>query len=332
MKPYSFLAILLSFTLLISACGPAALPPIVPVHGSTLPSATPEMPATRPPEPSISPTPFQPEPPTATVLPSETPTPLPTFTPTASPTPLPTLTPTWAVMPAGTALVPILLYHHISEITPASRYYVSPQDFRTQMQALHDWGYTTITPTYLLSVLTQGGPLPEHPVIITFDDGHMDVYDNAFPVMKEFGFVGTFYIVSNWLGARDFVGVEQLTDMIQAGWEIGSHSKTHSDLSANHGAMSEEARQSKLDLEEALGVPVNTLAYPFGVIDDFVVEKTVKYGYEGAMGLGTSNQHTSNNLYYLNRREVHGDQDLAAFAALLPWSNPAPTPAPTVVP
>jgi peptidoglycan/xylan/chitin deacetylase (PgdA/CDA1 family) len=271
-------------------------------------------------------TPFQPAtntplvvPPTFT--PSLTFTPSPTDTPIPTDTPVPSFTPTMTWNPAGLVIAPILLYHHIGDVGYSNRYYVSPDTFREQMQALHDWGYSTITPSDLVNVLINGGELPSRPVVITFDDGNLDVYQNAFPIMQEMGFVGAFYIVANRLESNGYVNVGQLQEMAAAGWEIGSHGMSHIDLTIDYSVERLEVLQSRLTLEDAIGVPVKTFAYPFGLADSFVYEKVSEYGYRAGMGLGSSYQHTLGTLFYLSRREVHGDYNLTNFAALLPWSG-----------
>jgi peptidoglycan/xylan/chitin deacetylase (PgdA/CDA1 family) len=281
--------------------------------------------------PTASFTPFQPIKPTYTPSFTITATPLPTWTHTPTPTltPSPTQTATWVFNEAGKVIAPILLYHHIANITPASRYYVSPTDFRIQMQALKDWGFTTITPSYLREVLVNGGNLPYRPVLITFDDGNLDVYENAFPIMRDLGFTGACYLVSTRLKADGYMSVDQLKEMIAAGWEIGSHTANHYDLTLNHGLVRDEMLQSRLDIQEALSVTVTSIAYPYGLVDEYIATQAQEYGYFTGMGLGILTEHTWSTLYYLNRREVHGDMDLPAFASLLPWSGITPTTTPT---
>ena len=173
--------------------------------------------------------------PSATLLPSATLIPADTAIP-----PPPTAIVTWVWHDAGQATLPILLYHHIASDGGENRYYVNPENFRQQMHALRDWGYTSITPSYLAQVLIHGGELPERPVIITFDDGNEDVYINAFPILQEFGFVGTFYIVADKIGSYNLVDAEQLRELVSAGWEIGSHSSTHLDLTSDYSQMEYE--------------------------------------------------------------------------------------------
>ena len=246
----------------------------------------------------------------------------PTVTPTETSTPTPVPTATWAVVGPGEVVAPILLYHHIDPEQSNPRYNVLPEVFAAQMQALEDWGYTTITAKQLIKAITKGEPLPPRPIVITFDDGHYSVYENAFPIMQEHGFFGVTYIVANRLKSYGFTGVPQLEEMISAGWEVGSHSFTHSDLTLDHSIAFNEIFVSRDNLTQVLSKPVKTFAYPYGKIDAYVTSRTMKWGYIGAMGLGIGYTHNLNSVYYLQRIEVEGTYDMEKFASLLPWSSP----------
>ena len=246
-------------------------------------------------------------------------------TSTSTQTPVPptatmTATPTEKLVfnEPGKIDAPILLYHHINGENLSDRYTVSITDFREQMETLKEMGYTPIPISLFLNALLGGAEIPEKPIVITFDDGHESVYTNAFPIMKELDFVGVFYIVANRIrDVEDFVNVEQLKEMIGAGWEIGSHSFTHADLTKNHGSVSKEIGDSKTVLEQALGTKIETFAYPFGTIDSFLAQSVSNYLYRAGMGLGTRKIHTWNNLFYLERIEIYGNYSLEQFITLL---------------
>ena len=286
----------------------------------------PQLPPTSSYTATTSPTPFQAMTNTPIIiLPSSTSTSTftssPTNTPVPTDTPIPTFTPTLEWNPPGHVVAPILLYHHVSDAGNGDRYYVTVDDFRAQMEVLRDWGYTSITVSDLVDVLINGGELPNRPVVITFDDGNNDVYQNAFPIMREMGFVGTFYIYVDRMEYNGYVNVEQLQEMADNGWEIGSHNMSHADLTKNHYIARFEILQSMLTLEEATGEPVRTFAYPYGRKNEFVTNKVSAYGYRAGMGLGTSFDHTLGTLFYLSRIEIQGDYGLSKFASILPWSN-----------
>jgi peptidoglycan/xylan/chitin deacetylase (PgdA/CDA1 family) len=266
------------------------------------------------------------------LTPTITPTPPPaTFTATATFTPEPTVTPAWVPHPKGQYIyAPILLYHHILDGETQNRYNVSLAMFNAEMQALQAWGYTSITISTLANVIRSGGELPEKPVLITFDDGDIDIYQNAYPIMKKYGFVGTFYIVANRVGADQFVNADQLLELYNNGWEIGCHGYSHQDMSKDHNVIEAEGYKAKKYLQEKLGIPINTFAYPYGGWDATVASYTAGYGYTSGAGLGNSYIHDPSTLFYLSRMEVWGTADMNGFSKMLPWSSiTTPVPLPT---
>lgn len=263
--------------------------------------------------------------PTASPLASATPTAIPaTATPIPTETPVPTLTPTPALITvkAGQDVtVPILLYHHISEDTTGNRYFVSPSVFETQMKWLFDHHYQTITISQLANVIIYGGQLPERAVVITFDDGDQDVITNALPVMQKYGFIGTAYIIVKWIGAEGYDTPDQIAQLHAAGWEIGSHSMSHVDLTQNEDNLQYEIRTSLLKLNKDYGLDVKSFAYPFGVIDARIITYTSKAGYTSAVCLNTSVTQGLNDLYCLSRMEVRQEYSMDQFIAMLPWQD-----------
>ncbi len=222
----------------------------------------------------------------------------------------------------GEVTVPILLYHRISNDNSAdSRYAVSVTDFKDQMEQLRYWGYTSITIKDLVDHINKGNSLPQRPIVITFDDGNLDVYENAFPIMERYGFTGTVYIVANRLNSEGFLQAEELQELLNHGWEVGSHGMTHTELTQNHALVRNEILQSRLDIEDALGIKVFSFAYPFGTLDWYVSSKVFDYGYRAAVGVGNLTNHSYGTVFNLSRREVQGGIDLEAFAELLPWTN-----------
>ncbi len=204
----------------------------------------------------------------------------------------------------------------------AKETFVSPDDFHAQMQALKDWGYTPIPISLLIQAITVGAPLPDRPVVITFDDGDISIYTTAFPIMKEFGFVGVNYIVGNRLASDGFINTAQLKETIAAGWEVGSHSMTHTDLTLSPN-LDWEIFQSRVDLENALGVEVTTFAFPFGLGNESEnIMNKIRAHYSAAVGLGASVDQAPGNQYYLWRRPVKYGWDAATLGSYLPWNTP----------
>ena len=267
-----------------------------------------------------------------------------TATPTITDSPIPTAT--WVQQGPQQVIVPIILYHRI-DISPInSQYYVPPENFERQMQLLRDWEYKTITTEMLANAIRDGANLPPRPIIITFDDGHLDNYTQAFPIMQKYGLTAVVYIVGNYLGTDGYMNAEQVREMATAGWEVGSHGMSHSELTKlDPQVLRHEVVDSRKTLEKKIGVPVLTFAYQFGMSNASVLDYTYFAGYIAGMGLGPTHNQTTKNLYYLQRREIKGSYDLIAFSSYLPWqgdavflptftptpsSTPSRTPLPTV--
>lgn len=225
----------------------------------------------------------------------------------------------WTWQGPGKLTAPILMYHDFSPEDYDQRYTLPTAEFEAQMEWLAENGYTTIPISLLVEALRFGAELPPRPVVITFDDGWRSVYTEAFPVMQRYGFTGVAYLVTDTLGASKILDTEQLAEMIAAGWEIGSHTRTHLALPHHHESAQAEIRQSRFILEDLLGVPVLTFAYPYGRSDEFTANKVFDSGYLAAVGLGDHCRQSKRNLYYMPRIEVRGTMSLEEFAAFMPW-------------
>jgi peptidoglycan/xylan/chitin deacetylase (PgdA/CDA1 family) len=217
-----------------------------------------------------------------------------------------------------------LLFHRIAVSPIDSRYYVRPELFDAELQVLEDWDYTTISTVMLVQAITMGRALPPHPILITFDDGHLDNYENAFPIMKKHGFTGVLYIVGNYMGADGYMNREQILEMYDAGWEVGSHSMNHYDLTKlDPDGQRREIVGSKEKLEEMLGIDILTFAYPFGAKNSSVTDYVHFAGYIAAMGAeGYTDSQGEWNLYNLQRVEIKASETAETFTRFLTWHAP----------
>jgi peptidoglycan/xylan/chitin deacetylase (PgdA/CDA1 family) len=268
------------------------------------------------------------------------PNPIPTETFSPTPTSTVSLTPTLELIRQGpdAVTVPILLYHHIESPRGESKYYVAPKDFDEQMKLLHDWGYTTIPLDLLVKAIKEGADLPARPIIITFDDGQLSVYTTAFPIMQRYGFTGVVYIVGSYMDSPTFMTTEQVKELTMVGWEVGSHSMKHKDLTTlDEEEQKYEVADSRKWLMNNLDVPVHSFAYPWGFVNEDIFTYVHNAGYTSAMGLGYGNDQGIWNIFLLNRRDVLSTYDLKKFASFLPWYGDAsflptdtPTPTPTI--
>jgi peptidoglycan/xylan/chitin deacetylase (PgdA/CDA1 family) len=153
--------------------------------------------------------------------------------------------------------------------------------------------------------------------------------------MQKYGFTGVLYLVYNYMNTDQYMNDSQVLEMYHAGWEVGSHSINHYDLTKlNDEKKRREIVESRQLLEEQLGIPILTFAYPFGYKDSAVVDYVNFAGYIGAMGAsGYTPAQGTWNLYYLQRVEIKGNEDAKTFTRFLPWQgDPAFLPTDTPVP
>lgn len=173
------------------------------------------------------------------------------------------------------ARIPILMYHSLSanpeKGVPA--YYktnTSPAVFREQMRQLAGAGYTTVDLTRALAFLASGN-IPAKTVVITFDDGFRNFYTEAFPALREHGFTAVMFLPTGFIGGerRSFKDTECLTwdevrELRRGGIEFGSHTVNHPELvKLPLAEVERELRDSLARLEQELGEPARTFAYPF---------------------------------------------------------------------
>lgn len=167
--------------------------------------------------------------------------------------------------------VMILEYHTITDAPDedAKKYSITPKDFREQLQYLKDNGYETISMRDFMLAKKGKLPLPPKPIILTFDDGYEDNYSTLLPMLEEFGMKATVYMITNNIGKKGYLTLEQLKDMEKRGVEIGSHTANHiplTELSTEKQA--EEIKLSKLGLEWKGLKTIYTFSYPNGAYND----------------------------------------------------------------
>lgn len=185
--------------------------------------------------------------------------------------------------------IPILMYHHIDTIAAnavGSEFFVSPAAFRQQMGYLADNSYTPITLNQLSAHLNAGAVLPENPIILTFDDGYNDAYDNAFPILQEFGFTGTFFIITDLADEEieGYMNWEKIAEMAEAGMSIQSHSRTQGDLRGrDHDELLVDLTASQQAIARHTNTTPHYLAYPRGLYNDEVLAAVEEAGFAGGL-------------------------------------------------
>ena len=227
--------------------------------------------------------------------------------------------------------VVVLCYHAVSPGWPAQMS-VTPERFEQQLRLLVRRGYRGTT-------FAEAATAPPHrkTLAVTFDDGLVSVLERAFPVLERLGLPATVFVptelvgtggpmswpgVERWLGGeheRELVplGWDELRRLHDAGWDIGSHSRTHARLpQLDDAALADELQGSRERIVAELG-ECRTLAYPFGEADERVLAAARAAGYEAACGLPTS-FHGASALAWPRTGVWHSDGP-ASFRLKLAW-------------
>jgi len=199
----------------------------------------------------------------------------------------------------------ILMYHsignHDNNEVGAELYGVSVEKFREQME------YISKSISLLAHKLISS-------YIITFDDGLMDNYTNAYPLLKEFGLKGYFFILVGKVGTAGYMNWEQIKQLKDTGMIIGSHGMTHRILTElNDAELDYELNESKKILEQKLGASVEYLSIPRGFANKKVIAKVKQAGYKAVF----TSESKDNDDYCFGRIAVKSSWSIKYFARVL---------------
>jgi peptidoglycan/xylan/chitin deacetylase (PgdA/CDA1 family) len=227
-------------------------------------------------------------------------------------------------------IIRVLLYHRIVDDTELSKknwLCVDVRRFRQQLEMLDRWGFTPITFNDY-SLFCRGElDLPAKPVIITFDDGYLDTYTNAFPVLQEFGMRAVVFVVGDHLVKTNYwdrekglsesplMESEQIIEMHEAGFEIGSHSMSHqrlTELSPENAW--EEISRSRMVLEILLNDRIRSFSYPYGSLNGTTKRMVNSAGFEYGCGVSSGPAPFGEDLYEIRRTTIFNTTGTLRFA------------------
>lgn len=180
---------------------------------------------------------------------------------------------------AGNRQIPVLAYHRVGYTT--DNLTVTPERFTNDLESLQEWGYCSISlEDFQKFIDDRNVNLPDKPILITFDDGYLDNFENAYPILRKYGMIGTFFIITDMLWTKDRLAPEHIAEMSQGGMSFGSHTVTHRALAElDYATIYNELVNSKATLESVLGKNVNAIAYPRGSYNEAVIEIAQNVGY-----------------------------------------------------
>ena len=243
----------------------------------------------------------------------------------------PVLTP--AAPPPVRLLVPVFMYHHVSNKPTRNvldySLTVTTTEFNAQLDWLKAQGYQSIDMTELFDALYYGKALPRHPMILSFDDGYEDMYTDAVPALLAHHYRGVFYIITGMIGGS-YMTWSQVRALDEYGMQIASHTVHHVNIGQPPAftTTQKELLDSKNALQSQLGKPIQFFCYPTGepfhhdtyyeqklvladlLADGYIGATLDPFSYNGSI----QNAHTP---YQLPRVRVNGGESLPAFMGIL---------------
>jgi len=174
--------------------------------------------------------------------------------------------------------LPVLTFHDVDE--RRSKISFSPRIFKRGLKRLHESGFCTLSLPEIVHNLSCREAFPDHSLAITFDDGYQSVFNEAFPVLQQYGMSATVFLtVGNKeskgsdarlpsINGRPMLNWQEIKEMQLGGIEFGAHTLTHPNLTRlSSDQVKTEVYESKAIIEEKLGTSVTCFAYPFGRSD-----------------------------------------------------------------
>ena len=184
------------------------------------------------------------------------------------------------------------------------------------MAYLKENGYNTINTDQLYDYMVNGAELPENPIMITFDDGYEDNYQNAYPILKKYGFTGTIFVITDFVSNQpNYLTWEQIKEMKANGMDFQSHTASHKSMTElTEAQLKDELTKSKQTLDTQLNQDTKFMAYPTGTYNLYIAKLVNDAGYRGAFTIKYGNVDRASNIYALERVPIfHTENTFLSF-------------------
>ncbi len=234
---------------------------------------------------------------------------------------------------ADEKLINVLCYHKfkVTKIKEKDKeildtYSIKPENFEKQMKYLKDNGYNLIGMKEFIDYMYGKGEIPEKPILITIDDGYKSIYEYAYPVLKKYKIPATIYIYQVFVNAgKNTLSFDEIKELSENGFEFGCHSNTHPVLTNKKNLTDEEyikflekeIIEPKKYLEKKIGVPIETMAYPYGSYSKEVHKIVEKAGYKLAFSVVPSYNTKETHKYSLKRTMIYVSTTIDEFKKIL---------------
>lgn len=224
---------------------------------------------------------------------------------------------------AGRSLLParsgarILTYHSVRPDGAGPRSsYVHPDHFAQQMAWLAESGRVVVSLSQLAGQLEAGLPVPDQWTCITFDDGYLDNFEHAFPVLRQHQFPATIFLITAKIDRDEaFLTSEQICHMQEFGITFGGHTVDHVSLSTvNSSEARRQIAESGHQVRLITGRPAEHFCYPFGHWHSDVERHVVEAGYRTCCTEQAGPVSSGSNQFRLRRAGILGTDSLHDFA------------------
>ena len=217
------------------------------------------------------------------------------------------------------------MYHAIEPAPADARLpslWVTAAAFRSQLRALQRAGYRGVTLRRVWDAWHHGGSLPRKPVVLSFDDGYASQLRSALPALQRAGWPAVLNLTLSNL--PKLAGASGVRRMVRAGWEIGSHTLSHPDLTTlADAALRRELRDSRARIRRLFGQPASFFCYPSGRYDARVVRAVRDAGYLAATTVRPGYATPTADPYALPRIQVSGGTGATALLRKLRGLRPS---------
>jgi peptidoglycan/xylan/chitin deacetylase (PgdA/CDA1 family) len=216
--------------------------------------------------------------------------------------------------------IPVLMFHSISTI-PGNSLGVPVKQFIEELEWLRQQNYHSLSLEEFYQAFVNKAQIPENPILLTFDDGYLDNYSAAWPILRQYGFRATFFIITNSVGPG-MMNWDQLNDLARQRNSIGSHTVHHYDLAMiSAKQQKDELSLSKKELENHIGISVQAFCFPSGRYNKTTLELMPTLGYRLGFTTKPGKVHLGDDLLTLKRLRISGGMSLTTFQKLIRFAQ-----------
>lgn len=220
-------------------------------------------------------------------------------------------------LPPAFTVPPILMYHRVDVDRPRTavgrELTITPRQLEVQLVTLRDHGLRAISMAELDRRLREREPVA-NVVVLTFDDGYLDQFLYAEPLLRKYGDSATFYIITGQVGKPNHVSWPELRTMRADGMDVAAHGVDHDDLSQMTAReQAYQVRTSVAKIRAFVGSPVTTYAYPSGRFDARTLTVVAQAGLSLAVTTDPGYVLPPETRFEMWRVRVRAEWDAAAF-------------------